>query len=99
MAPPRRGGLDAQVERRTRIGRDSSERRHYSGGEMKQFCVLRKKGDIHRHATIVELSFWDIARLLLGREIEIWPLGEVTMLRAAPAYDAFNGEALPDARP
>jgi hypothetical protein len=46
-----------------------------------QFNQLRKKGDIHRHATVVELGFWDLVRLLFGGEIEVWPMGEIVVLR------------------
>ena len=60
---------------------------------MIQFDQLRKKGDIYRHTTVVELGFWDVLRILTGREIEIWPLGEIVVLRGSPAYDAFNASA------
>ena len=60
---------------------------------MIQFDQLRKKGGIHRHATVVELGFWDLLKLMFGREIEFWPMGEMVILRSAPAYDAFNLEA------
>lgn len=48
---------------------------------------------IRRHGVTVlavELGFWDLLRILLGREIVLVPIGEAIVLRSGAAYQIFN---------
>lgn len=53
---------------------------------MKVFTMMR--GD-SPHA-IVELSYWDMARLMLGREVTIQAAGGYLTARQHMSFEAFN---------
>ena len=53
---------------------------------MKSFHLIRA----NRSTTVLELSLWDMIRLLFGREIMIIEKDESIVLRHAIAYDMFN---------
>lgn len=59
---------------------------------MKQFHQMRycKGEDWPVHAIVVELGFWDMVQLMIGREIEVHTPSEVVVLRQSPVYEAFN---------
>lgn len=56
---------------------------------MKQIIVRRDGATM----LAVELGFWDLVRILLGREIVLIPIGEAIVLRSGPAYQLLNLEA------
>jgi len=60
---------------------------------MKSFRFLRSKGKASNIYLVLELSYTDIFRLLLGKEITILDstlTGEQVILRQRQAYEAFN---------
>jgi hypothetical protein len=60
---------------------------------MKSFRFLRSKGKVSNIYLVLELSYTDIFRLLLGKEITILDstlTGEQVILRQRQAYEAFN---------
>lgn len=57
---------------------------------MNSFEQMRKRGQLYRPTTIVELGFWDLLRMLLGREIEALAHSEYVVVRSRAAYEAFN---------
>ena len=65
---------------------------------MRQIGMMRDQ-DAGEFVGIVELSMWDIFRLLLGREVEFGPIAHTTILRAMPAFSAFNRASRPQIRP
>lgn len=56
---------------------------------MKSFTSMRA----NRSCLTIELSFWDVVRLLFGKEIMIVEKNEVIVLRHYPAYVVFNNSA------
>lgn len=57
---------------------------------MKSFIQIRA----NRPTTIVELSAWDMVKLLFGREIMIVESNEGVLLRHYHAYVIFNHKAM-----
>ena len=53
---------------------------------MKIFHMIRA----NRSTMVMELSFWDIAKLLWGREILLLEKGESIVLRHKTAYELLN---------
>ena len=63
---------------------------------MRKFTMMRSTDateDGHIRTTVVELSVWDMFRLLLGREIAFPAYTEVAVIRLSPNYEAFNMDA------
>ena len=53
---------------------------------MKSYSIIRA----NRPTSIIELSFWDMLKLLFGREIMIVEKNEAIVLRHYHAYVLFN---------
>lgn len=58
----------------------------------KQFLMARRNPDTKKikHVHVIELGFWDLVRMLAGREIETITAEGVTAIRSGAAYSAFN---------
>jgi hypothetical protein len=57
---------------------------------MRLRAKLRRKGDLLHNATVVELSAWDMIRLMFGREVCLWAHNELVLIRLSPNYEAFR---------
>lgn len=53
---------------------------------MKSFHIIRA----NRPTLVLELSFWDMLRMLFGREIMLLETGDEIVLRHQHGYTIFN---------